>query len=408
MNVPFSIARRYLFSKGNRNVINIISGIATAGVAVGSLAMIIVLSAFNGLEGLVEQLYTTVDPDIRIEPTKGKVFDLESFQYEAVKAWPEIADASPVLEETVFLQFDGEQSIVTLRGMQEEYLSNLGLDSHVVEGSLGFTQFNEEAAIIGYGIADKLNLFISDGVLPITVYAAKRDAVKAMNPQNKFNKLRVIPGSIVAMNPEFDYKYMYVSRAFAQDLLQYGDEASYVDITLKNDQDLDEVIDRLKAHFGDGFTVKSRIEQNDVIYKTNAAEKWVTFFILCFIMIVATFNMIGSLAMLIIEKRKDISLLRTIGNTVGEVQRLFLYEGALITLLGLSIGLGLGSTIILLQQYVGFFPLQGGIVEFYPVKLELVDLFAVVGVTLSIGLGASYIPVKSLLNEKKLQRVISS
>ncbi len=408
MNVPFSIARRYLFSKGNRNVINIISGIATAGVAVGSLAMIIVLSAFNGLEGLVEQLYTTVDPDIRIEPTKGKVFDLESFQYEAVKAWPEIADASPVLEETVFLQFDGEQSIVTLRGMQEEYLPNLGLDLHVVEGSLGFTQFNEEAAIIGYGIADKLNLFISDGVLPITVYAAKRDAVKAMNPQNKFNKLRVIPGSIVAMNPEFDYKYMYVSRAFAQDLLQYGDEASYVDITLKNDQDLDEVIDRLKAHFGDGFTVKSRIEQNDVIYKTNAAEKWVTFFILCFIMIVATFNMIGSLAMLIIEKRKDISLLRTIGNTVGEVQRLFLYEGALITLLGLSIGLGLGSTIILLQQYVGFFPLQGGIVEFYPVKLELVDLFAVVGVTLSIGLGASYIPVKSLLNEKKLQRVISS
>lgn len=408
MNVPFSIARRYLFSKGNRNVINIISGIATAGVAVGSLAMIIVLSAFNGLEGLVEQLYTTVDPDIRIEPTKGKVFDLDSFQYEAVKAWPEIADASPVLEETVFLQFDGEQSIVTLRGMQEEYLPNLDLDSHVVEGSLGFTQFNEEAAIIGYGIADKLNLFISDGVLPITVYAAKRDAVKAMNPQNKFNKLRVIPGSIVAMNPEFDYKYMYVSRAFAQDLLQYGDEASYVDITLKNDQDLDEVIDRLKAHFGDGFTVKSRIEQNDVIYKTNAAEKWVTFFILCFIMIVATFNMIGSLAMLIIEKRKDISLLRTIGNTVGEVQRLFLYEGALITLLGLSIGLGLGSTIILLQQYVGVFPLQGGIVEFYPVKLELVDLFAVVGVTLSIGLGASYIPVKSLLNEKKLQRVISS
>jgi len=408
VNVPFSIARRYLFSKGNRNVINIISGIATAGVAVGSLAMIIVLSAFNGLEGLVEQLYTTVDPDIRIEPTKGKVFDLDSFQYEAVKAWPEIADASPVLEETVFLQFDGEQSIVTLRGLQEEYLSNLGLDSHVVEGSLGFTQYNEEAAIIGYGIADKLNLFISDGVLPITVYAAKRDAVKAMNPQNKFNKLRVIPGSIVAMNPEFDYKYMYVSRAFAQDLLQYVDEASYVDITLKNDQDLYEVIDRLKAHFGDGFTVKSRIEQNDVIYKTNAAEKWVTFFILCFIMIVATFNMIGSLAMLIIEKRKDISLLRTIGNTVGEVQRLFLYEGALITLLGLSIGLGLGSTIILLQQYVGFFPLQGGIVEFYPVKLELVDLFAVVGVTLSIGLGASYIPVKSLLNEKKLQRVISS
>ena len=125
-------------------------------------------------------------------------------------------------------------------------------------------------------------------------------------------------------------------------------------------------------------------------------------------MIVATINMIGSLAMLIIEKQKDIALLRTIGNTVDEVQCLFFYEGALITLLGLSIGLGLGSTIILLQQYVGFFPLQGGIVEFYPVKLEMGDLFAVVGVTLSIGLGASYIPVKSLLNEKKLQRVISS
>ena len=166
--------------------------------------------------------------------------------------------------------------------------------------------------------------------------------------------------------------------------------------------------DRLEETLGAGFAVKTRIELNDVIFKTNATEKWVTFFILSFILVVATFNLIGSLTMLIIDKKKDISLLRSIGQTVKDVQRLFLYEGFLITAVGAALGIGLGVILVLLQYYVGFFPLEGGLVEYYPVQLELLDIAAVIGVVFSIGILASLIPIRVLLNKRRLQVVISS
>jgi lipoprotein-releasing system permease protein len=400
-----AIARRYLFSKGNRNVINIISGIAVTGVAIGSLAMIIVLSAFNGLESLVSTLYTSVDPDLRIEPTKGKVFDLDSARYDELASWPEIHASAPVLEETVFLQYENQQNIVTLRGIPEHYLSNLHLEEHLVEGELALTYREKNAALVGFGIADNLSLFVRDGIETINVFAAKRNGMKSMNPENKFKSKRILPVGIVALNPEFDYTYFYTTFDFAEDLLDYNQQASYVDVTLAKGSDVDEAKEKLQLHFGDGFSVKTRIELNDLIYKTNATEKWVTFFILSFILIVATFNLVGSLSMLIIEKRKDISLLRSIGFSIDHVRRLFLFEGIMITTIGTSIGLGLGILIILLQQYVGFFPLHGGIVEFYPVELEIPDVIAVVGVTFGIGFLASFLPVFALLHKKRLQVV---
>ena len=346
MNVPFSIARRYLFSKGNRNVINIISGIAALGVGIGTLAMIIVLSAFNGLETLVADLYTAVDPDIRVAPIKGKVFSIDSLDVISVLDWNEIESGAPILEETAFVQFDDQQNIVTLRGIPANYIPYLKLDDFVVEGDLLLNYHGVESTIVGFGIADNLNLFIRDETERIKVFAAKRDGLKSMNPDNKFETRYIMPAGIVALNPEFDYKYLYTSFEFAEDILNYSNQASYLDLTLKDGVKDADVKARLQAHFGDGFTVKTRIELNDVIFKTNATEKWVTFFILSFIMVVATFNMVGSLTMLIIEKRKDISLLRSIGSSVSDIQRIFLFEGILITVLGAISGLAIGVTII--------------------------------------------------------------
>ncbi len=405
MNVPFSIARRYLFSKGNRNVINIISGIAALGVGIGTLAMIIVLSAFNGLETLVADLYTAVDPDIRVAPIKGKVFSIDSLDVISVLDWNEIESGAPILEETAFVQFDDQQNIVTLRGIPANYIPYLKLDDFVVEGDLLLNYHGVESTIVGFGIADNLNLFIRDETERIKVFAAKRDGLKSMNPDNKFETRYIMPAGIVALNPEFDYKYLYTSFEFAEDILNYSNQASYLDLTLKDGVKDADVKARLQAHFGDGFTVKTRIELNDVIFKTNATEKWVTFFILSFIMVVATFNMVGSLTMLIIEKRKDISLLRSIGSSVSDIQRIFLFEGILITVLGAISGLAIGVTIILLQQYLGFFPLEGGIVEFYPVELEVGDVLAVCSVSLGIGIIASSIPVAFLLKESRLQAI---
>tara|TARA_B110000046_G_scaffold84385_1_gene92486 strand:- start:1292 stop:2614 length:1323 start_codon:yes stop_codon:yes gene_type:complete len=397
-----------LRTKDSRNVINIISGIAAAGVAIGSLAMIVVLSAFNGLESLVSTLYTSVDPDVRISPIKGKVFSLDSTDFETVAKWEELEAIAPVLEETVFLQYEDQQNIVTLRGISEQYLPYLGIDSHIYEGDMSFNYRDMPSALLGYGIADNLNLFVDDGAVPIKVFAAKRDGMKSMNPQNKFEMKRIIASGIIALNPEFDYSYFYTDFEFAEELLQYNRQASYLEVTLKDDASLDQFKEKAQAHFGENFEVKSRIELNDLIFKTNATEKWVTFFILCFILIVATFNLVGSITMLIIEKKKDISLLRSIGFSINDVRKLFLFEGIFITLLGMTIGLGIGVIIILLQEHIGFFPLQGGIVEFYPVELEWMDLLAVIAVTIGIGSVASLLPVSVMLRASKLQVVTSN
>jgi len=403
LNVSALIARRYLFSKGNRNVINIISGIAATGVAVGSLAMIIVLSAFNGLETLVGDLYTTVDPDLRVGPTQGKVVPFEKLPMEELETWPEIKAFTPVLEETVFLQYRDQQTVVTLRGIQEDYLKHLELEAFVVEGSHALSVYQLPAALMGYGVADNLNLFVGDANEAIRVYAADRSGLKSANPQNKFVMERIVPSGIVALNPEFDFKYFYTPYAFADTLLQRSGSTSFIDITLLDDSKASDVKKRLLSLSDGSYDVKTRVELNDLIFKTNATEKWVTFFILSFILIVATFNLIGSLTMLIIEKRPDISLLRSIGQSIRDVQFLFLYEGLLITGLGAVLGLGTGVLLILAQQYIGFFPLEGGLVEFYPVELHLLDIVAVLAVVGVIGFVASILPVKVLLNKARLE-----
>jgi lipoprotein-releasing system permease protein len=397
-----------LRTKDSRNVINIISGIAAAGVAIGSLAMIIVLSAFNGLESLVSTLYTSVDPDVRISPIKGKVFSLDTLDYESVAQWEEIEAISPVLEETVFLQYEDQQNIVTLRGISELYLPYLGIDSHIYEGQMLLSNQDMPAALLGWGIADNLNLYVDDGASSIKVFAAKRDGMKSLNPQNKFEMQRIIASGIIALNPEFDYSYFYTDFEFAEELLQCEGQATYLEVTLKDGVSVKDFKDKAQAHFGDNFEVKSRIELNDLIFKTNATEKWVTFFILCFILIVATFNLVGSITMLIIEKKKDIALLRSIGFSINDVRGVFLFEGLFITMLGMATGLGVGVVIILLQQFVGFFPLQGGIVEFYPVELEWADLLAVIAVTTGIGFGASLMTVSVMLRSSKLQVVTAN
>lgn len=370
--------------------------------------MIIVLSAFNGLEGLVAELYTTVDPDLRVSPAKGKTFALDSAHVDDIANWEEVEAIAPMLEETVFLQFRDQQTIVTLRGIPPAYLSHLELEPFLIEGQHELQVGSHPRALIGYGIADNLNLFIRDAFDGIKVFAANRDAVKSLNPTNKFVSDRVMPAGIIALNPEFDYSYCYVPYDFAADLLRYDGRASHLEVSLVAGADADEAKERLQELLGASFDVKTRIELNDVIFKTNATEKWVTFFILSFILIVATFNLIGSLTMLIIDKKSDIALLRSVGQSASDVRKIFLWEGMLITAVGAAVGLGIGIALVLVQQYVGFFPLQGGLVEFYPVDLKWGDLLAVTLVVGSIGALASYIPVRVLLNDSRLQTVISA
>lgn len=389
-------------------MINIISAIATAGVAIGSLALVIVLSAFNGLETLVAELYTSVDPDIRISPATGKTFDPAAIPLREIADWPEVLEVGKVLEETVFVQFRDQQTVATLRGVEENYIDQMELDGYIIEGSHGVSHHGYPGAMVGYGIADNLNLFISDGFEGLKVFAADRKGIKSMNPEQKFVTKRIVPIGIVSLNPEFDFKYLIVPFAFATDLLQYQNRVSFIEIALRDGENPMDAKLRIEALLGEAYSVKTRIELNDVIYKTNATEKWITFFILSFILVVATFNLVGSLTMLIIDKRGDIALLRAIGQSVGDIQGIFLKEGILITGLGAAIGMGTGIALILAQQYIGFFPLEGGLVEYYPVEMRWVDVILIAAIVFVIGALASLIPVKVLLTPKRLQTVVAS
>lgn len=400
MNVALTIAKRYLFSRKNRSAINIISAIAALGVTIGSLAMVIVLSAFNGLESLVGELYTSVDPDIRIGVLRGKTLDLDSVKLSEFSGWQEIAAVGPTLEETVFLQYENQQSVATIRGIHSSYLPQLKLDSFLIEGDLKLEFDSMPGAILGYGIADNLNLFVDNAFERIKVYAAKRHAEKSMNPENKFNIKRIAAHGVVQLNPEFDFKYIYVPFSFAEELLAHVNRASFIDVTLTDDNYAMDVKSRLEHLLGNEYYVKTRVELNDILYKTNATEKWVTFFILSFILIVATFNLIGSLTMLIIDKRSDIRLLQALGTTMQGIRKVFLYEGLLITAVGASVGIFLGVLLVLIQQHIGFFPLEGGLVEYYPMELHLLDVAAVIAVVFVIGLVSSAVPVWILLREE--------
>lgn len=317
--------------------------------------------------------------------------------------WPEVEAYTPVLEETVFLQYQEHQSIVTMRGVDPAYLPHLVLDPYLVEGALELDYGDNDGAILGYGVADNLNLFVHDGLETVRVYAARRKTASAMDLTSRFTSSRILPMAIVALNPEFDYKYFYASFDFARDLLEYDDRVSYYDLTLRDDGDMESLKKRLQTTLGDGFEVKSRLELNDVLFKTTRSEKLATFLILSFIMVVATFNLIGSLSMLIMDKRTDISLLRAIGSTASQVRALFLYEGMLITGVGALGGLSLGVLIVLAQQYIGLVPLEGGLVDYYPVALSGRDLLAVVLVAGGVGMAASWLPVRVLLRDQRLQ-----
>lgn len=383
-----------MFSKGNRNVINIISGIATTGVAIGSLALVIVLSAFNGLEQLVQEMYTSFDPAVKISPAKGKTIGTDTFPVAEIRQLEGVEMLVPVLEETVFLQYGEDQTIATVKGVSPEYLTHLKLDKYVIDGDLTLEFEGRYYGFMGYGLADNLNLFVHAGFEPIRVYAAKRDAANSINPANKFNVERIMPSGIVAVNPDFDYKYMFTSYDFTANLLDYKNAASHFEIVLTEGAQGEKVKAAIQNLLGPSYEVKTRMELNEVLFKTNKTEKWVTFLILSFILVVATFNLVGSLTMLIIDKKQDILLLHALGAERNTVRNVFLGEGLLITLLGASIGIGLGSVLVLAQQYIGFFPLQGGIVEYYPVALRVEDLLAIIGIVGLIGLGASWLPVK--------------
>ena len=409
MNFPFYIARRYLVSKKSHNIINIISGISVLGVTIGTMALIIVLSVFNGFESVVVSLFNAFDPDLKITPAQGKTFRLSDLPADSIKKLPGVIHFTEVIEENALLRYHDRQCIATIKGVGSGYQNYSPLDSMLIEGNFVLEQDSNMFAVPGVGIADVLSLDLVDPGNVISVYVPARNASLSGLPDESFNTGLIQPSGIFSISAEFDIKYMLVPLSFARNLFEYPDEISSVEIMLSPGSNVKLVQKKVKAYCGADYKVQNRFEQQEVLYKIMKSEKWAVFLILSFILLIATFNVIGSLTMLILDKRRDITVLRSMGADDTSIRKIFLSEGMLISLIGAIAGIALGALICWLQQHYGIVKLQGGsgafIIDAYPVKMKFTDFIWVFITVFLIGFAATWYPVRKIAGKFRDQKL---
>jgi lipoprotein-releasing system permease protein len=396
VNFPLFIARRYLFAKKSRNVINIISTISVVGVSIGTMALIVVLSVYNGFDNLVRSLFNSFDPDIKITLVEGKTFVPGPSMLDSLRAHPGVIHLAEVIEENVLIRYGERQYIATVKGVSEEYVEMSGIDSMIIDGDFILQKGETPYAVIGQGIAIYLSVGLSF-ITPLNIYVPKRTGRVTLSPENAFNRKYLYPSGVFAIQQDFDSKYMIVPIWFARDLLDYNQEVSALEIKLSGNTDEDLLIMDIQELMGPAFEVKNRLQQQELLYRIMKSEKWAIFFILAFILVVASFNIIGSLTMLIIDKKKDISTLRSLGTDLERIRRIFFIEGWLISFIGAMLGLLIGSLVCWVQQEFGIIQLQGSgsfVINSYPISMEWLDFVFIFLTVLLIGFVAAWYPVR--------------
>lgn len=401
MNLSFYIAKRYLFSKKSHNAINIISGISAAGVCIGSMALVCVLSVFNGFENLLKDLFSAFDPDLRITLVEGKTFSVEDEKFSSIRKLPNVVYFTEVLEENVLLRFKEKQMAATVKGVSNDFQSMTKIDSIMVNGTFLLNDGAFDYAVAGVGLAQNLGLgaYFVD---PLYIYVPKRtEKINLARPEAGFNVRNVFTSGVFSVQQgEYDNKYLILPLPLAQDLFEYNsDMVTAVELKIANEKKVKSIKKEIQTIVGDRFKVKDRYEQQESYFRIMQVEKWITYLILSFILLIAVFNIIGSLSMLIIDKKDDIDTLHNMGANKQLIKRIFLFEGWLISALGAFVGIVIGVLVCLAQQHFGFLQLQGGneyIVNAYPVKVEIMDLFLVFITVSVMGFLAVNYPVKQL------------
>lgn len=364
-------------------------------IGVGSLALIVVLSVFNGLQSLVESMYESFEPDIKITASKGKTIDLSLFPLEEIEQMEGVIHYSKVIEEVVGVKNGDKQCIATIKGVEESFLEMSNLDSVLVDGAAVIESNGINYAIVGYGIAVRLSMYLQSGE-NLSIYIPKRGKVSSLNLTSAFTFKQITPSSIFYINPDIDDKYIVVPLEFIQSSLDYENKITSLELNISDKNQLEAIQKQLQQKLGSDYKVENRYEMNALLYKTNQAEKWITFMILAFILLIAAFNILSSLTILIMDKKEDIKVLRSMGASKKLIQKIFFTEGILINLIGAGGGLLLGTIVCLVQQHFGILKLSGGIVEYYPVELQGLDFILILFTVILIGGFSSYLPVKVL------------
>ncbi|HEY5327567.1 MAG TPA: ABC transporter permease [Mucilaginibacter sp.] len=374
MNTSIYIAKRYLFSRKKIHAINIISGISMLGVLIGSAALIIILSVFNGFEETILSLYSNFTPEIKIEPRLGKTFNPNNVYFNALRHQPKVFSYTEVLQEKVLIKYDNKPFIGTIKGVTREFLKNPQLDSTIQSGSFILNADGQNYGVIGADVQSSLGVSVHDQLNPLDIYAPNRNGGNGAGNLDEFVVRSIIPSGVFAVGQDFD-GIVVTPIEFVRDLLNQPKNVSSLEINYKKGTDLGEMQAAIKDKIGGLFTVKNRMEQNAELYKTLNYERWFIFMILTFVLIIATFNIIGSLTMLVIDKRKDIAVLTSLGAGKKLIQGIFFFEGMMISLAGCVAGIVLGLVFCILQQRFGLVKMgeKMSMLDAYPVSLRISD-----------------------------------
>ncbi|NLA16035.1 MAG: FtsX-like permease family protein [Bacteroidales bacterium] len=398
MKLAFFIAWRYLLAKKSRQVINVISGISAVGIALGTMALVVVMSVYNGFDNLAKSMYHAFDPDLMVKSAEGKTLPYGQL-FEGLKQDKRVTAVCPVIEETVFLQYRDNQAVATLKGVDTTFIKTSPLQQHITSGTFQVYFGEVEEAVLGRALALELGVNVAF-IDPLWIYYPKKNvAFSPLNPMGSLHREKLFPGGIFAVEQHYDAQHLLVPLETAERLLGYSQEITHVEIRTKGEKALKALAKELTAALGPEYRVLTRYQQNETLYRMMKTEKIIIFFLLGFILVIISGNVLGSLSMLILEKKEDVAILTGMGARPGLIKRIFILEGWLISILGWVMGMVVGLSLCFLQIRFGIISLPGSfVVTNYPVVVQWTDMLMVTVMVLGIGFLAAYVPVRSVFN----------
>ena len=393
MSFPFYIAKRYLFSKKSTNAINIITSISVFGLAIGTAALVLVLSVFNGFEDLISGLFSNFNPDIKIEIVEGKSFMPNEEKIKQITALANVSAVAKTLEEVAIFEYSGSQDYGIIKGVDKQYVSVTAIDTTLREGSFVLQKDSIPYAVLGSGMRNKLSVHVEDEFTSLTVYTAKKKKSRSsIIPGSGLRKKLIYPAGVFSIHLDVNDQYILSSLDFVQSLLSTN-KISALEVKVENQNELAAVVSSIEEIMGSEFSVKNRFKQDEAFLKVMNIEKWMSFAIVSLTLLLIAFNLIGALWMIVLEKKKDIALLKAMGTEDHMIRNIFLWEGALLCILGMVSGFVLALLIFIAQKTIGIVPIpEGFMVSSYPISIRFTDFLAVGITVLLIGLLASIPP----------------
>ncbi len=390
MSLPLRFALRYMFGRRSVNVINLVTALSVAGLAVGAAAVLLVLSVFNGFEQVIGEMFGKFNSAVQVTPARGKTFALDSFPFAELRGVPGVADVSVVLEETAFFEYGDSRAFGKVKGVDSAYVLVSDVDSVLIEGDFGIYGATDGRSfgVLGLGLSNKLDVNTGDPFEPVQVYAAKRQQRGPLD--QPFRVRAVYPQGTFAIQQDYDQQYLFTDLRSVQDLLGLAGQASAVELSVLAKADYGKVADAIGDLLGDRFTVEDRREQDADLLRLMNIEKWLSYIILTLVLLLVSFNLVGCLWLIVLEKERDIGILRAMGAQASTIRGIFLGLGFLLSSMGAALGLGLAVVIYVLQKVFGIVRVpEGLVVSAYPIEMRPLDVVIVVVTVLVIGCIAS-------------------